>query len=87
MPASIFNLHVDHTPEAIEAAAGAFRDLIDLGHRPRRQLLPDLSPLGTERSGRARLPADARVPGAEAGRDPGEVFQSNWYRHYRAMFG
>ena len=27
----IFNLHVDHTPKAIEAAAGAFRALIDLG--------------------------------------------------------
>src|SRR5262249_9047785 len=27
----IFNLHVEHTPEAIERAAGAFRALIDLG--------------------------------------------------------
>ena len=27
----IFNLHVEHTPPAIDAAAGAFRDLIDLG--------------------------------------------------------
>ena len=27
----IFNLHVDHTPAAIDAAAAAFRDLIDLG--------------------------------------------------------
>ena len=27
----IFNLHVDHTPKAIEAAADAFRALIDLG--------------------------------------------------------
>ena len=27
----IFNLHIDHTPQAIAAAADAFRDLIDLG--------------------------------------------------------
>ena len=27
----IFNLHVEHTPPAIDAAAAAFRDLIDLG--------------------------------------------------------
>ena len=27
----IFNLHVEHTPAAIESAAAAFRDLIDLG--------------------------------------------------------
>ena len=27
----VFNLHVEHTPEAIEQAAGTFRALIDLG--------------------------------------------------------
>jgi hypothetical protein len=29
----IFNLHVEHTPDAIDRAASAFRDLIDLGIR------------------------------------------------------
>jgi len=82
----IFNLHVDHTPAAIEGAAEAFRALIDLGiehggsyyltyHRWARQdqverCYPQM---------RAFLDRKRQY-------DPGEVFQSNWYRHYRAMF-
>ena len=62
----IFNLHVDHTPAAIERAAEAFRALIDLGIASRRQLLPDLSPVGAARPGRALLSAAASVPVAQA---------------------
>ena len=82
----VFNLHVEHTPRHVEAAANAFRDLIDLGiahdgsyyltyHRWARndQVLrcyPELPAL----LDRKRL------------HDPDERFQSAWYRHYRAMF-
>ena len=83
----IFNLHVEHTPKAIEAAAEAFRDLIDLGiqhggsyyltyHRWARR----------DQVERCYLQF-AEFLALKRRHDPGEVFQSNWYRHYRAMFG
>ncbi len=82
----IFNLHVDHTPAAIERAAEAFRALIDLGighggsyyltyHRwARRDQVERCYP---------QLPAFLSL---KRRHDPGEVFQSNWFRHYRQMF-
>jgi FAD/FMN-containing dehydrogenase len=82
----IFNLHVEHTPKAIDAAAGAFRDLIDLGighggsyyltyHRwARKDQVERCYPQMREFLARKRE------------YDPDEVFQSNWYRHYSAMF-
>jgi FAD/FMN-containing dehydrogenase len=79
----IFNLHIEHTPQKIEQAAAAFRDLIDLGiahggsyyltyHRwaRREQVEPQMREfLALKRQ-----------------HDPAERFQSTWYRHYRDMF-
>ena len=82
----IFNLHVDHTPADIDRSADAFRALIDLGirhggsyyltyHRwARRDQVERCYP---------QLPAFLSL---KRQFDPGEVFQSNWYRHYRGMF-
>jgi FAD/FMN-containing dehydrogenase len=82
----IFNLHVEHTPGAVDRAADAFRDLIDLGirhggsyyltyHRwARRDQLERCYPQMQEFLRLKRL------------HDPDEVFQSTWYRHHRAMF-
>jgi FAD/FMN-containing dehydrogenase len=82
----IFNLHIEHTPGAIDHAAQTFRDLIDLGiahggryyltyHRWARQdqverCYPQM---------RDFLVLKRRY-------DPDELFQSTWYRHYRPMF-
>ena len=82
----IFNLHVDHTPADIERTAGAFRALIDLAirhggsyyltyHRwARRDQVERCYP---------QLPA---LLSLKRQFDPDEVFQSDWYRHYRNMF-
>ena len=82
----IFNLHVDHSPASIDRAAGAFRDLIDLGiahggsyyltyHRwARKDQVERCYPQMAEFLAKKRI------------HDPAEVFQSNWYRHYRGMF-
>jgi len=82
----IFNLHIEHTPQAIAAAADAFRDLIDLGighggsyyltyHRwARRDQVERCYPQMPE-----FLALKRRY-------DPDELFQSSWYRHYRTMF-
>ncbi len=82
----VFNLHVDHAPVGIAGAAAHFRRLIDLGrsfdgsyyltyHRwaCRGQLL----------SCYPQFPAFLRL---KRRHDPGEVFQSDWYRHYRRLF-
>ena len=62
----VFNLHVDHTATAVEAAADAFRVAHRSGDRARRQLLPHLPSLGETRSSGALLPAVPRVPGRQA---------------------
>jgi FAD/FMN-containing dehydrogenase len=82
----VFNLHVEHTLSAVAYAAETFRALIDLAiaengsyyltyHRwARRDQVERCYPqMG------AFLAAKRRV-------DPGELFQSDWYRHYRGMF-
>jgi len=83
----IFNLHVEHTPPKIEAAAEAFRELIDLGiahggsyyltyHRwARRDQVERCYPQMRAFLERKRL------------YDPDERFQSTWYRHHKGMFG
>jgi len=82
----VFNLHVDHTPAAIVAAAGAFRELIDLAvgyggsyyltyHRwARKDQVQRCYP---------QMPDFLR---AKRRFDPDELFQSEWYRHYLRMF-
>ena len=83
----IFNLHIDHTPDAISRTAETFRQLIDLGiaydgsyyltyHRWARQDQ-------VERC----YPQMREFLALKRQHDPQEVFQSTWYRHYRTMFG
>jgi FAD/FMN-containing dehydrogenase len=81
----VLNLHVEHQPLAVEAAAGAFRGLIDLAlarggsyyltyHRyARRDQLLAAYP---------QFPEFLRLKRAY---DPAELFQSEWYRHHRRM--
>jgi FAD/FMN-containing dehydrogenase len=82
----VFNLHVDHTPEAIAMTADTFRALIDVAianggsyyltyHRWARkdQVLRCYPGMP------AFLAAKGRV-------DPAGLFQSEWYRHYTRMF-
>jgi FAD/FMN-containing dehydrogenase len=81
----IFNLHVVHTPDGIERAGQAFRDLIDMGvkrggryyltyHRhARRDQVEACYP---------QLPEFLRL---KRRYDPDERFQSEWYRHYKRM--
>jgi len=77
----IFNLHVEHAPESLERAAEAFRSLIELGlacggtyyltyHRWARadQVVRAYPQMPSFLSLKRRY-------------DPGETFQSSWYRH------
>jgi len=81
----IFNIHIEHVPARIDAAAAAFRDLIDLGlahggryyltyHRwARRDQVERAYPQMRAFLARKRV------------YDPEERFQSTWYRHHIAL--
>jgi FAD/FMN-containing dehydrogenase len=83
----VFNLHVDHTAEAIASAAETFRELIDVSVRHggsyyltyHRWARPDQ----VERC----YPQMREFLRAKRRYDPYELFHSDWYRHHRRMFG
>jgi FAD/FMN-containing dehydrogenase len=82
----IFNLHVVHTPEGIERAGQAFRDLIDMGlKRGGRYYLTYHRHARREQVEAAyrQLPEFLRL---KRKYDPDERFQSEWYRYYKGMF-
>jgi len=82
----IFNLHIDHTPDAIEAAAGAFRALIDLGIERGGSYYLTYHRWARKDQVEACYPQMKDFLALKRRYDPGEVFQSDWYRHFRAMF-
>jgi FAD/FMN-containing dehydrogenase len=82
----IFNLHIDHTPGAIDAAAGAFRALIDLGIERGGSYYLTYHRWARKDQVEACYPQMKEFLALKRRYDPGDVFQSNWYRHYRAMF-
>lgn len=83
----IFNLHLEHTPRALDAGADALRDLID------RAISHGGSYYLTYHRWARRDQVEACYPQMPAflarkrQLDPADVFQSNWYRHYARMFG
>jgi len=82
----IFNLHVVHTPEGIRHAANAFRRLIDIGIRYGGSYFPTYHKYATRKQVETCYPQFADFLTLKRRHDPGEVFQSDWYRHYRKMF-
>ena len=83
----IFNLHTVHTPAGLDHSAAAFRRLIDMAiGRGGSYYL-------TYHRWAQRDQVEACYPQFEAflrlkrEHDPDELFQSDWYRHHRALFG
>jgi FAD/FMN-containing dehydrogenase len=83
----IFNLHVDHTPADIARAAETFRALIDLGIRHEGSYYLTYHRWARQDQVERCYPQMPTFLALKRQYDPGEVFQSNWYRHYRTMFG
>ena len=82
----VLNLHVVHTTAGIERAAAAFRRLIDMAARRGGTYYLTYHRWATRAQVEACHP---RLPPCLARKrvyDPDERFQSEWYRHYRAMF-
>ncbi len=82
----IFNLHVMHTPDGMRRAADAFRRLIDIGIRHGGSYFPTYHKHATRQQVEACYPQFPEFLKLKLKHDPGEVFQSDWYRHYKKMF-
>ncbi len=82
----IFNLHVTHTPDGKRHAADAFRRLIDIGIRHGGSYFPTYHKHATRKQVETCYPQFPEFLKLKRKYDPGEAFQSDWYRHYRKMF-
>jgi FAD/FMN-containing dehydrogenase len=83
---TVMNLHVDHTPALIEKSAEDFRRLIDRAIEFSGSYFPTYHRWATRQQVEACHPRMVEFLKAKRRHDPGEVFQSEWYRHYRTMF-
>jgi FAD/FMN-containing dehydrogenase len=83
----IFNLHVTHDAKGLENAARSFRGLIDLGIRRGGSYYLTYHRWATPSQVETCYPQFREFLAAKRRYDPGEVFQSDWYRHYRSIFG
>jgi FAD/FMN-containing dehydrogenase len=82
----IFNLHVDRTSTGLIRAADAFRGLIDIGLRHGGSYYPTYHRYALRRQVESAFPQFAEFLKLKHKYDPGELFQSDWYRHYKKMF-
>ena len=83
----IFNLHVTHDTSGLENAARAFRSLIDLGISYGGSYYLTYHRFATKEQVEACYPQFREFLELKLKHDPVEMFQSDWYRHYKKMFG
>jgi hypothetical protein len=81
----VFNLHVEHTPRHVEAAATAFRDLIDLGIAHDGSYYLTYHRWARKDQVLRCYPEMPAMLERKRTHDPDDLFQSAWYRHYLAM--
>ena len=82
----IFNLHIEHTSSGLIRAADSFRRLIDIGLRHGGSYFPTYHRHALRRQVEACYPQFPEFLKLKRKYDPGEAFQSDWYRHYKNMF-
>ena len=83
---TIFNLHTAHTPDGVETSAAAFRRLIDMAIRRAGNYFLTYHRFATREQVLACYPQLPEFLQLKRKYDPVELFQSDWYRHYKAMF-
>src|SRR6184192_2505627 len=83
----IFNLLTPHTSVAIEASARSFRSLIDLAIARRGSYYLTYHKFAKPEQVTACYPRFKEFLELKKKFDPSERFQSDWYRHYRRVFG
>ncbi len=82
----IFNLHVAHDDAGEAHAAAALRRLIDMAIRRNGSFYLTYHRHATRAQIEACYPRFREFLRLKRAHDPGEQFQSDWYRHYRARF-
>jgi FAD/FMN-containing dehydrogenase len=82
----VFNLHVAHTPTGIEKAKEDFRRLIDRAIEHGGSYYLTYHRWATREQVLACYPQFPEFLSLKRRYDPAEIFQSDWYRHYRAVF-
>jgi len=82
----IFNLHVVHTVEGLAHAAATFRRLIDFGIESGGSYYLTYHRYATREQVLACYPQLPEFLRLKKTYDPGERFQTDWYRHYMRMF-
>jgi FAD/FMN-containing dehydrogenase len=83
---TIFNLHTVHSPDGLKRSADAFRRLIEIAVRRGGTYYLTYHRYATRDQVEGCYPEFARFLKLKKQYDPGECFQSDWYRHYRTMF-
>jgi FAD/FMN-containing dehydrogenase len=81
----VFNLHIDHTPAGIVSATTAFRRLIDRALALGGSFYLTYHRWATRDQVETAYPQFPAFLAEKLEYDPGERFQSEWYRHYREL--
>jgi FAD/FMN-containing dehydrogenase len=81
----IFNLHTDHTVDGIERSTRAFRSLIDLAADRGGTYFLTYHRWATRSQVERCHPRLSKLLQLKLQHDPGGLFQSDWYRHHRAL--
>lgn len=82
----VFNLHVAHTRAGVERAKGDFRRLIDRAAGLGGSYYLTYHRWATRGQVLACYPQFPEFLRLKREHDPAETFQSDWYRHYKALF-
>ena len=83
---TVMNLHVDHNPDGLRKAEADFRRLIDRAIEHGGSYFLTYHRWAERQQVEGCYSQMAEFLRAKRRYDPGEVFQSEWYRHYRKMF-
>ena len=83
---TVMNLHVDHTPAGVERAQRQFRGLIDLARARGGSFFLTYHRWATREQLDDCYPRLGDLLRRKLAHDPAERFQSEWYRHLRAMY-
>ena len=81
-----FHVHVERTSTGLIRAADAFRALIDIGLRYGGSYYPTYHRYAVRRQIDACFPQFQDFLKLKRKYDPTELFQSDWYRHYKKMY-